>query len=310
MTRSFVFVIGISCFFFSSCRKAEIPSQNTQQVATVPTSTPTPSPTPAVPNLQAELLDDRNTSSTSPIAKFDFRNYTYELPRGWQNPDGTTEIKLTDGRVAPVEANSNVKISDNSKAKAIAKGEDKDKVSSRSKDKVSNKDNNRAKTEKKSTPKAGDQSETSLRRIGMSLVATKFFDVTGDGDDEAIVVLKIETGGSAIPQIVHVFSWNADGPELIWPFRTGDRADGGLKNIFAEGGNLVVELYGQDRFLLGQTETARIGDDIEQICCPTHFTRTVYKWNGKNFLLQGKRLTYLTANPSAAPLENIADKAK
>lgn len=266
-----------------------------------PTPMATPVPTPAIPNLQAELLDDRNTTSKSPIAKFDFKNYTYELPRGWQNPDGTTEIKLTDGRVAPVEANSNVKTSDKSQAKASDFGNDKV-----NKDK--DKDQDRTKAKKKNTAKPGDQSEsTSLRRIGMTLVATKYFDITGDGEDEAAVILKIETGGSAIPQIVHIFSWKDGRPELIWPFRTGDRADGGLKNLFAEGGNLVVELYGQDRFLLGQTETGRIGDDIEQICCPTHFTRTIYKWNGKNFLLQGKRLTHLTSDPNARPLENLGD---
>lgn len=238
------------------------------------TPIPVPSPTPVIPNLQAELLDERNTSSKSPIANFDFKNYTYELPRGWQNPDGSTEITLTAGRAAPSEANGNRKKAD--------------KTTSGDKEQ-------------------GGESE-SLRRIGMTLVATKFFDITGDGDDEAVVILKIETGGSAIPQIVHVFSWKDGRPELIWPFRTGDRADGGLKNIYAEHGEFVVELYGQDRFLLGEVETGRIGDDLEQICCPTHFTRSVYKWNGKNFLMQGKRLTFLTADPQMPPVENLGDK--
>lgn len=247
------------------------------QTASVPVTPPTPSPLPTsvIPNLQAELLDESNTSSTSPIARFDFKNYTYELPRGWQNPDGSTEITLTDGSVAPAEDNANTKKNDGAKNKAKERADE----------------------------------SAGLRRIGMRLVATKFFDVTGDGEDEAVVILKIETGGSAIPQIVHVFSWKDGGPALIWPFRTGDRADGGLKSIFAERGNLVVELYGQDRFLLGETETGRIGDDLEQLCCPTHFTRTIYKWNGKDFLLQGKRLTYSLADPASAPVENAGDAA-
>ena len=63
------------------------------------------------------------------------------------------------------------------------------------------------------------------KQIGLSYVTTKYMDVTGDGQDEALVVLKIETAGSAIPQIVYVFTWKDDGPELIWYFRTGDRAD-------------------------------------------------------------------------------------
>lgn len=276
MGRVTTLFIIVTCVLLLACQKTEVNTQNIQQTVVMPTPAATPSPTPAIPNLQAELLDESNKASKSPIAKFDFLNYTYELPRGWQNPDGSTEITLKDGRVEPVDTNANTKASDKNKGKEKVKEDD----------------------------------PASLRRIGLSHVATKFFDVTGDGEDEAVIILKIETGGSAIPQIVHIFSWKDGKPELIWPFRTGDRADGGLKNIYATGGDLVVELYGQDRFLLGETETGRIGDDIEQLCCPTHFTRTIYKWNGKNFLMQGKRLTYLTSDPTAKPQENLGDAAQ
>ncbi len=128
-----------------------------------------------------------------------------------------------------------------------------------------------------------------------------------DGADDAAVVLKIETGGAAIPQLVYIYEWKDGQPALLWNFRTGDRADGGLKDIRVEHGELVVELYGQDRFLLGQTETGKITGDEEQLCCPTFFTRTRYKWNGKNFLMQKKRLTYSVENQSAPPVENMGD---
>ncbi|MBV9243096.1 MAG: hypothetical protein JO314_13945, partial [Acidobacteria bacterium] len=63
-----------------------------------PTSpSPTPSPSPGFPNLQAELLDKKDKTTASPIGSYDFRNYTYPLPRGWQNPDGTDEITLKNG---------------------------------------------------------------------------------------------------------------------------------------------------------------------------------------------------------------------
>lgn len=227
---------------------------------------PTSTPTPAPPDLQAELLDDRNKTTQSPLGTFDFKNHTYELPRGWQNPDGTTELTLVDGKVAPVEAATSENMAPD--AKAAVKAE---------------------------------------RRIGMSYVTTKYFDITGDGEDEALVVLKIETAGSAIPQLVYVFTWKDGKPELIWPFRTGDRADGGLKDLRAENGELVVELYGRDRFLLGQTETGKITGDEEQLCCPIFFTRSRYKWNGKNFLMQGKRLTFSVEDPNAPPIENLGD---
>lgn len=266
--------IRYHCFFVlliavvASCRAGVGTTQNVEpQVAVIPpTSQPTVSPSPAIPNLQSELLDGRSKTSAGAIAQIDFKNFTYELPRGWQNPDGTA-ITLTDGRARPISAGIDEKMSDEEKSERRA-----------------------------------------MRRIGLSCVTAKYLDVTADGEDEAIVILKIETGGSAIPQIVYIFAWARGQPELIWRFRTGDRADGGLKDIRAEGGNVVLELYGQDRFVLGETETGKITGDEEQLCCPTHFTRTAYKWNGSSFLMNKKRLTFLTANPSADPIENLGDK--
>lgn len=147
----------------------------------------------------------------------------------------------------------------------------------------------------------------SEERIGLSFVATKFGDVTGDGEDEAFVILKIETAGSAIPQLVYIFTMKAEAPELIWYFRTGDRADGGLKDLRAAGGELVVELFGQDRYILGEVETSKITGDVEQLCCPTFFTRTRYKWNGKKFQLQGNRATFSIEDKFAPPVNNKND---
>lgn len=149
--------------------------------------------------------------------------------------------------------------------------------------------------------------QLSEKKIGASLAGIKYADVTGDGKDEALVILKIETGGSAIPQNVYIFSMRDKTPEMIWQFRTGDRADGGLKDVRAEGGQLLVELYGQDRFLFGEVETMKITGDEEQLCCPTFYTRSSYKWNGRNFLAQGKRLTFSVKDPAAPPVENMGD---
>jgi hypothetical protein len=266
-----VFVVVFTVFSFAACEKRSDSNPAAAVVETLPTPTSTSAalPTPSAPNLQAELLDDRDKTTSSPIGSFGFKNYTYELPRGWQNPDGSTAITLMNGRIAPIEGKVHEEMSNEQRAE-----------------------------------------EKAHRRIGLSYVTTKYMDVTGDGDDEAVVILKIETAGSAIPQLVYVFTWKDGKPELLWPFRTGDRADGGLKDIRAEGGELVAELYGQDRFLLGQMETGKIGDDLEQLCCPTYFSRSRYKWNGKNFLMQGKRLTFSIADPSARPVENMGEKTE
>jgi hypothetical protein len=262
-------ILVASILGFGACSG---PAENNEVKPATTTATqitqPTHTDTPAIPNLQAEILDDGNKTTNSPIGSVDFKNYTYQLPRGWENQDGK-EITLTNGRVDPVSVSVQVneKMTDEEKAEVKAR-----------------------------------------RRIGLSFVTTRYLDLTNDGEDEAVVILKIETGGNAIPQVVYVFTWKNGKPELIWTFRTGDRADGGLKDIRAENGEVVVELFGQDRFILGQVETGKVTGDEEQLCCPTFFTRSRYKWNGASFLLTGKRLTYSINDPSAPPLENWGDK--
>ena len=253
--------------FASACQRSAETEPETVHAEPVvpPIAEPSAEPSPSFPNLQAEILDDRHKLSTSPLSSFDFKNFGYPLPRGWQNPDGS-DLTLENGRVDPVSKFVDEDMADEEKVEARA-----------------------------------------TRRIGMSYVTTKYLDLTGDGHDEAIVILKVETTGNAIPQLVYVYEWKEGRPELLWNFRTGDRADGGLKDLRSENGELVVELYGQDRFLLGETETGKITGDEEQLCCPTFFTRTFYKWNGRDFLMQRKRLTYSVTNPSAPPLENYGD---
>ena len=107
-------------------------------------------------------------------------------------------------------------------------------------------------------------------------------DVTGDGAEEAMMMLGIENRGSAIPEIVYIFTLANSRPKLLWSFETGDRADGGFRNAYADHGQLVIELFGKDRI---------IGSDLyggeEGLCCPSSFTRARYKWNGTKFRLDG-----------------------
>lgn len=193
------------------------------------------------------LSVEKNEASDAPIGKYDFKNYTYPLPVGWQGA-GIKEVTLENGTF-----------------------------------------------------------QMNKEHVGASYVGTKFGDVTSDGREEAMVVIRIDTGGSANPQIVYIFEWKDDKPEMIWYFRTGDRADGGIKDLRAENGELVLQLYGQDRYLIGELETMRIPGDIEQICCPVYFTRTRYKWDGSVFKLQGKRETYSLEDKSAPPIENMGE---
>src|SRR2546425_1142334 len=107
---------------------------------------------------------------------------------------------------------------------------------------------------------------------------TLFRSITGDGDEDAMVALGIDNHGSAIPDYVYIFTIEKGKAKLIWDFETGDRADGGLRNVYADNGQLVIELFGKDRVIGGQLYTGEEG-----LCCPSSFTRTRYKWTGKHF---------------------------
>lgn len=127
----------------------------------------------------------------------------------------------------------------------------------------------------------------SKESVGFFLKEVKFGDLTGDNKSEAIVVLGVVTGGLTNINIVYIFQ--GDEPKIIWDFETGDKADGGLKDIKAENGELHLELFSKDRYIFQQKETQEVEDDMGiPPCCPKWFTKSRYKWNGKIFVIQGK----------------------
>ena len=104
-------------------------------------------------------------------------------------------------------------------------------------------------------------------------------DATGDGIEEAMVVVPIDTGyGTAIISRVYVFTSEKHRPRLIWDFDTGDRADGGVCAVYADRGEMVVELYGKNRVVGGELYGGEEG-----LCCPSSITRTRYRWVGGKF---------------------------
>ena len=103
---------------------------------------------------------------------------------------------------------------------------------------------------------------------GFTLTSAKFAKITGEGQEQAIIVLHYKTGGTQQTDYVYIYSLAAGKPDLLGYFHTGDRAYSGLRRVFADRGNLVVELFDPDK---------RSGD-----CCSSGIVRTRFKWqNGK-----------------------------
>lgn len=121
-----------------------------------------------------------------------------------------------------------------------------------------------------------------------------FYDhVTGkDKSLSAIVVFSVFAGehgmmGTGRTHCVYIYSWPRGKVELLWSFDTGDRADGGLRNVYGANGNLIIETYRSDIEFSGA-------------CCAKTFMQSVYGWTGPRFqLIEARRLNnpYSGASP-------------
>jgi hypothetical protein len=108
---------------------------------------------------------------------------------------------------------------------------------------------------------------------GFTLQSVSFADVTGEGKEDAIVVLLYQTGGTQNTHYVYIYSLEVGKPKLMAYCHTGDRAYLGLYKVYGERGSLVFELLDPAR---------RSGD-----CCSSRFVRTRYRWHGGQFLKVG-----------------------
>ena len=108
---------------------------------------------------------------------------------------------------------------------------------------------------------------------GLTLESVTWGDVTGEGRDDAIVVIRYDTGGTQFSYFVYLYSLSAGRPHLLGHFHAGDRAYSGLYRVYAQNKELVVELFDPDK---------RTGD-----CCSSGFIRTRYRWERVKFEVVG-----------------------
>jgi hypothetical protein len=123
--------------------------------------------------------------------------------------------------------------------------------------------------------------------VGAAFV--NYGDVDGDGQEDALVAVAIETAGSAIPYCAYVYTLHSGTPKLLWSIQTGDRAEGGLRRMYAEDKELIVELYSTD--------------GSNGACCPSRYDRIRFRWNGREFEPVGpSELLEQSPQSGAAPL--------
>jgi hypothetical protein len=109
---------------------------------------------------------------------------------------------------------------------------------------------------------------------GFTLQSISFADVTGDGNEDAIVVLLYQTGGTQNTHYVYIYSFESGKSNLIAYCHTGDRGYSGLYKVYSKRGQLVFELLDPKRMQ---------GD-----CCSSGFVRTRYAWHDGRFEVVGR----------------------
>ncbi len=138
-----------------------------------------------------------------------------------------------------------------------------------------------------SVPETRDRSGV-IDKMGASLLTTIYGDIINDQKEEAIIVLSLVTGGSSLPNYVYIYSLQNERPILLWSFATGDRADGGLRKISVDKGDLTLEIYRPE---------GKKGD-----CCPIIFKRIQYHWINNRFVERGTQDTLPNTEGHGSPI--------
>lgn len=102
------------------------------------------------------------------------------------------------------------------------------------------------------------------------LFQVAYGDLTGDGNEEAVVVLMFNLGGSAFWMDGQIFTMKDGRAVLLMKFDAGDRGRGGIRTVTVSNGLLV-----------GDYDISVNGDAS---CCPSHYRFIKYKWNGSRLV--------------------------
>lgn len=110
-------------------------------------------------------------------------------------------------------------------------------------------------------------------------VKVVYGDVTGDGREEAAVVLHYyDRGGTGWFSRGFLFAARKGRPALLATFEGGDRADGGIREVSIKGGVLSVQ----------RNELERLNGAASGLCCPVYWITTDYRFDGGRLVAFGE----------------------
>ncbi len=109
-----------------------------------------------------------------------------------------------------------------------------------------------------------------------SLAEVHYGDLTGDGKDEAILILNTYTGGNSVGQEGYIYTMNDGRAVMLAEFEGGGNGWQPIYGVRVENGLLRVD-HGE--MIEGDTP-----------CCPEHYRSWKYRWDGN-------RLTEISRSP-------------
>jgi hypothetical protein len=126
------------------------------------------------------------------------------------------------------------------------------------------------------------------RFSGLTLEGVEYARLSDDRTDDAIVVLRYDTGGTQNHYWVYIFGSPSGMLELLGIFHTGDRAAYGLYQVFGKGRILNVKLY-DPKFQDGD-------------CCSSGYLNYRFRWNGQGFEAVGRPISGRADTNSRRPV--------
>jgi hypothetical protein len=109
---------------------------------------------------------------------------------------------------------------------------------------------------------------------GFALQSVDYADLTGNGREDAVVVLRYDSGATQNTHYVYIYALDHGQPKLLAYCHTGGGANLGLRKAYAEQGQLVIEML--DR------------QSVPGNCCAAGFVRMRYKWHDGGFQISGQ----------------------
>ena len=124
---------------------------------------------------------------------------------------------------------------------------------------------------------------------GLTLEGVQYATLSDERSEDAIVVLRYDTGGTQYHYWVYIYAGsNEPPPALLGFFHAGDRAANGLYKVFARNRILHVQLFDPKH---------QEGD-----CCSSGYLDYQFRWNGRAFGAVGSPIPGRVDSTSRRPV--------